>query len=33
MLVEQLLQVPDVGNSSEVEMHGEKNKAKTRAIK
>lgn len=30
MLVEQLLQAPDVGNPSEVEMHGgKKNKAKT----
>lgn len=29
MLVEQLLQAPDVGNPSEVEKHGGKNKAKT----
>lgn len=29
MLVEQLLQAPDVGNPSEVEMYGGKSKAKT----
>lgn len=29
MPVEQMLQAPDVGNPLEVEMHGEKMKAKT----